>query len=75
MPEPKLYEWSVTIGTACNRRMLNLRRLGREAEDGCDRPDAAVQRSSPTVKGLAKKLDVDESLLNRLAEEVRKDLA
>jgi hypothetical protein len=22
MAEPKLYDWSVTIGTACNRRML-----------------------------------------------------
>ena len=31
--------------------------------------------SNALVKGLAKKLDVDESLLNRLAEEERKDLA
>jgi hypothetical protein len=31
--------------------------------------------SKALVKGLAKKLDIDESFLNRLAEEVRKDLA
>ena len=30
--------------------------------------------SKALVKGLAKELDIDESFLNRLAEEVRKDL-
>jgi hypothetical protein len=33
-----------------------------------------VSRSKALVKGLAKELDVDESFLNRLADEVRKDL-
>jgi hypothetical protein len=33
-----------------------------------------VLPSKTLVKGLAKKLDIDESFLNRLAEEVRKDL-
>jgi hypothetical protein len=34
-------------------------------------------KTSPTkalVKGLAKELDIDESFLNRLADEIRKDL-
>jgi hypothetical protein len=30
--------------------------------------------SKALVKGLAKELEIDESFLNRLAEEVRKDL-
>jgi hypothetical protein len=30
--------------------------------------------SKALVKGLAKELDIDESFLNRLADEVRKDL-
>jgi phage terminase small subunit len=33
-----------------------------------------VSPSKALVKGLAKELDIDESYLNRLAEEVRKDL-
>jgi hypothetical protein len=32
-----------------------------------------VSPSKALVKGLAKELDIDESFLNRLAEEVRKD--
>jgi hypothetical protein len=34
-----------------------------------------VQPTKALVKGLAKELDIDESFLNRLAEEVRKDLS
>jgi hypothetical protein len=30
--------------------------------------------SKALVKGIAKELDIDESFLNRLADEVRKDL-
>jgi hypothetical protein len=33
-----------------------------------------VSPSKALVKGLAKELEIDESFLNRLAEEVRKDL-
>ena len=33
-----------------------------------------VSPSKALVKGLAKELDIDESFLSRLAEEVRKDL-
>jgi hypothetical protein len=33
-----------------------------------------VSPSQALVKGLAKELEIDESFLNRLAEEVRKDL-
>ena len=33
-----------------------------------------VSPSKALVKGLARELDIDEAFLNRLAEEVRKDL-
>jgi hypothetical protein len=33
-----------------------------------------VSPSKALVKGLAKELDIDESYLNRLAEEVRRNL-
>jgi hypothetical protein len=33
-----------------------------------------VSPSKALVKGLAKELDIDESFLNRLADEVRRDL-
>jgi hypothetical protein len=29
MPEPKLYDWSVTIGTACNNKMRTFVDLDR----------------------------------------------
>ena len=34
-----------------------------------------VAPSKALVKGIAKELEIDESFLNRLAEEVRKDLS
>jgi hypothetical protein len=37
-------------------------------------PRQSAPPSKALVKGLAKELDIDESFLNRLAEEVRKDL-
>jgi hypothetical protein len=72
MPEPKLYQFSVTIGTACNRRSrtfvdlaaklkIDVHQLVREC-NGHAPPSKAI------VKGLARELDLSKSMLDRLAE-------
>jgi transcriptional regulator with XRE-family HTH domain len=78
MPEPKVYEFSKHIGALCVTRDTNVHKLG--AKLGVDPTEllrminGKVMPTKALVKGLAKELDIDESFLNRLAEEVRKDL-
>jgi hypothetical protein len=57
----------------------DVRRSGREAEDGCDRPDAAAQRQGTALQGPGqgsgtRGLNINESFLELLAEELRKHL-
>jgi hypothetical protein len=45
-----------------------------DVNDRMRQRNGKVSRSKALVRGLAKELDIDESLLTRLAEEARKDL-
>jgi hypothetical protein len=78
MPEPKLYPWSTVIGTACNQKSRSFQDLAEKLKMDVHQLvrecNAKVPPSKALVKGLAKELDLSESMLDRLAEEVRKDL-
>jgi ribosome-binding protein aMBF1 (putative translation factor) len=62
MPEPKLYDWSVTIGTACNRRMRTFADLAEKLKmDVVDLMRQCNGHASPAkalVKGLARELNL-----------------
>jgi hypothetical protein len=49
-------------------------KLKMDVHDLMRRCNGHAPPSKALVNGLAKELDIDESFLNRLAEEVRKDL-
>jgi transcriptional regulator with XRE-family HTH domain len=49
-------------------------KLKMPVEDLMKQRNGKVPPSKALLKGLAKELDIDESFLNRLAEEVRRDL-
>ena len=72
------YEFSTQIGETCARQMRTFvdlaEKLKMPVEDLMRRCNGKVSPSGALVKGLAKELEIDESFLNRLAEEVRKDL-
>jgi len=81
MPDNKFkppYQFSTHIGAACAKQFLTFTHLAEKLTiDVTDLMRQCNGKSSPSkglVKGLAKELDIDESFLNRLAEEVRKDL-
>lgn len=78
MPEPKLYTFSTHIGAACARKMRTFQDLAEKlrmpVEDLMRQCNGKVSPSKALIKGLARELDIDESFLNRLAEEVRKDV-
>ncbi len=81
MPEIKYkppYEFSTHIGAACARQMRTFvdlaEKLKMPVEDLMRQCNGKVSPSRFLVKGLAKELGIDESFLNRLADEVRKDL-
>ena len=81
MPDSKYkppYEFSTQIGAACARKMRTFvdlaEKLKMPVEDLMRQCNGKVSPSKALVKGLAKELEIDESFLNRLAEEVRKDL-
>jgi hypothetical protein len=82
MPDPKPYKppyaFSVTIGEACNRKMRNFvdlaDKLKMPVEDLMRQANGHAPPSKALVKGLARELDINESYLEKLAEEVRKDL-
>jgi ribosome-binding protein aMBF1 (putative translation factor) len=72
------YEFSTHIGAACARQMRTFPDLAEKLKidviDLMRQCNGKVPPSKALVKGLAKELDIDESFLNRLADEVRKDL-
>ena len=82
MPDPKPYKppyaFSVTIGENCARKMRTFvdlaDKLKMDVTDLMRKANGHASPSKALVKGLAKELGIDESYLNRLAEEVRKDL-
>jgi hypothetical protein len=70
MPDNKYkppYTFSTHIGGACARLNMDVTDLVRQC-------NGKVPPSKALVKGLAKELDIDEAFLNRLGDEVRKDL-
>jgi hypothetical protein len=78
MPEPKLYDFSTHIGAACTRQMVTFAdladRLKMDVTDLMRQCNAKAPPSKALVKGLARELKIDEGFLEKLADEVRKDL-
>jgi ribosome-binding protein aMBF1 (putative translation factor) len=82
MPDPKPYKppyaFSVTIGENCARQFRTFadlaEKLNMPVEDLMRQANGHASPSKALVKGLAKELGIEESYLERLAEEVRKDL-
>jgi hypothetical protein len=78
MPEPKLYQFSTHIGAACAKQFRNFPDLAEKLKmpltDLMQQVNAKAPPSRATAKGLARELDIDESFLEKLADEVRKDL-
>jgi transcriptional regulator with XRE-family HTH domain len=81
MPDSKYkppYAFSVTIGETCTRKMVTFldlaEKLKMPVEDLMRQCNGKTAPTKALVKGLAKELGIDESFLNRLADEVRKDL-
>ena len=81
MPDDKYkpsYQFSTQIGSACTRQFRTFpdlaEKLKMDVEDLMLQCNGKVSPSKALVKGLAKELGIDESFLNRLADEVRKDL-
>jgi transcriptional regulator with XRE-family HTH domain len=81
-PDPKPYKppyrFSVYIGEVCAQQMKTFAyladRLGMDLQDLMLMCNGHKSPSRALVKGLAKELDITESHLEKLAEEVRKDL-
>jgi ribosome-binding protein aMBF1 (putative translation factor) len=72
------YAFSICIGEACTRKMRTFVDLAEKLKmDVHDLMRQCNGKTTPTkalVKGLAKELDINESYLDKLAEDVRKDL-
>jgi hypothetical protein len=72
------YAFSVTIGETCTRKMVTFldlaEKLKMPVEDLMRQCNGKMAPTKALVKGLVKEPDIDESFLNRLADEVRKDL-
>jgi hypothetical protein len=81
MPDVKYkppHAFSVTIGENCARKMRTFvdlaEKLKMDVTDLMRQCNGKVSPSKGLVKGLAKELGIDESYLERLAAEVRKNL-
>ena len=81
MPDSKYkppYAFSTHIGASCARQSRTFQdlaeKLKMDVHDLMRQVNGKVSPSKALVKGLAKELDIDESFLSRLADEVRKDL-
>jgi ribosome-binding protein aMBF1 (putative translation factor) len=78
MPEPKLYQFSVAVGSACAKQFKTFadlaEKLNMDVTDLMRQCNAKAPPSKALVKGLARELDINESYLEKLAGEVRKDL-
>jgi hypothetical protein len=72
------YTFSTHIGEACAKQFRTFpdlaEKLKMDVTELMRQCNGTVSPSKALVKGLARELDIDESFLNRLAEEVRKDL-
>jgi hypothetical protein len=77
-PAKTHYQFSVHIGTACNKHFRTFvdlaERLKMDVFQLMRECNGHASRSRALVKGLARELDLSESMLDKLAEEVRKDL-
>jgi ribosome-binding protein aMBF1 (putative translation factor) len=77
MPQPKLYGFSTTIGAACARQFISFQdladKLKIDVHELMRQCNGKVPPSKALVKGLVRELDITESFLEKLAEEVRKD--
>jgi hypothetical protein len=76
MPDKyKPYAFSTHIGAACATQFRTFaEKLKTHVGDLMRQFNGKASPSKALVKGLAKELSIDESFLNRLADEVRKDL-
>jgi transcriptional regulator with XRE-family HTH domain len=72
------YAFSTHIGAACFRQMRTFQdlaeKLNMDLAELMRLCNGKVSPAKALVKGLAKELDIDESFLEKLAAEVRKDL-
>jgi hypothetical protein len=81
MSDPKPYKppyaFSVTIGETCNRKTRTFidlaEKLKMPVEDLMRQCNCHASPSKALVRCLARELDINESYLEKLAEEVRKD--
>ena len=64
MPEPKLYQFSVHIGTACNRQSRTFvdlaEKLKMDVVDLMRQVNGHAAPSKALIKGLARELDISE---------------
>ena len=78
MTEPKLYQFSTHIGATCAKEFRTFpdlaEKLKMDVTDLMRQCNGKAPPSKALVKGLARELDINESFLEKLAEEVRKDL-
>jgi hypothetical protein len=76
VPDPKPYkppyQFSVTIGETCNRKMRNFvglaEKLKMPVEDLMRQANGHASPSKALVKGLARELEINESYLDKLAD-------
>ena len=72
------YAFSTVIGEVCTKQLRTFadlaEKLKMDVTDLMRQCNGKVSPSKVLVKGLAKELGIDESYLDRLADEVRKDL-
>jgi ribosome-binding protein aMBF1 (putative translation factor) len=73
------FAFSTHIGTVCNQKSRTFvdlaEKLKMPVEDLMRQCNGKVPPSKALVKGLARELEINESYLEKLAEEVRKDLS
>jgi transcriptional regulator with XRE-family HTH domain len=82
MPDSKYkppYAFSTHIGAMCTQKMRTFQdlaeKLKMDVHELMRQCNGKTPPSKALVKGLAKELDINESYLEKLAEEVRKDLS
>jgi sulfur carrier protein ThiS len=78
MPEPKPYAFSTHIEAACAKQFRTFadlaHELGIDVHELMSKCNGEAVPSKALVKGLARQLNINESFLEKQAEEVRKDL-
>jgi hypothetical protein len=79
MPTPKVYEFSNHVEALCTRRGTDVSKLAPKLRiklaDLLAMIDGRTIPSKAIVAGLAKQLGSDVRFLDRLADEMRRDLA